>query len=684
MALRQRLLRDIAELQRSPYPNIRLIPSDDLTNACLILSPPESEQLHLSVEFGSNYPLSPPRISIQTDISHKNTFGSYICASILNTEEGYTPAYDLKGICIQMLSFFASDSIEQSYGGYSVDLTRYHEINRRRAPRQHNIHCGNCGTGIDRHGPINRGHVSMSSSIATPDMLYDDFLQSRPIFNGNSTTNLGFSVHRVSTNGQVYREDRDELAFTRTGQTNGFNTSRNTVVSSSRSTVTKKGVRKPSARLHDLPDELLVLICEQLETEELAPFQRAWDRIGTEAGVVSIYNIIRNRELLCFCLKKGADAAKLGIGVHVKLAGRLGTFESEFDLISEDAYRDHSVRKSVHNISFEHWLPLPLSRKHYRKVKDSVEPQLKVLSYAAKFSKFSTIDTVYAFMNDIVVRLCSQAASASSKSTLTHASEKAIESYYHLFHLLLCLATEQKQHVRAATKTIRDFLIEGKTSKTNVPNLGYLLVACLIADLDVTNDLLMAIIRETITRNVVWMLDKRGAGMAELAYMEADPISHYRLQKTFDASRTSYRLLMFLNLFRRTINRGTGKDRKTLIQLREDLFDAHGAPPKDVAEKFASDVRDLQKVKNFPQFITIMGSPAPKASEFTSFLRNCVEQSMIKKYSVWGCSQQKALTLRQQVDLGVQIRSDPKPVWRAVGNPQNLSFFPTGRRGGPR
>lgn len=128
MALRQRLLRDIAELQRVPYPYIQLIPSDDLTNACLVLTPPETGRLHLTIEFGNNYPINPPRISVQTYIHHSNVFGSYICASILNTEEGYTPAYDLKGICIQMLSFFASESIEQEYTGRKVSLATYRSL----------------------------------------------------------------------------------------------------------------------------------------------------------------------------------------------------------------------------------------------------------------------------------------------------------------------------------------------------------------------------------------------------------------------------------------------------------------------------------------------------------------------------------------------------------------------------
>ena len=69
------------------------------------------------------------------------------------------------------------------------------------------------------------------------------------------------------------------------------------------------------------------------------------------------------------------------------------------------------------------------------------------------------------------------------QSTLKYASEKAIESYFHLFHLLLCLATPAV--VRSASSTIEAFLSR-KTSKTACPNLGHLLIAVLISDSEIT------------------------------------------------------------------------------------------------------------------------------------------------------------------------------------------------------
>ena len=475
MALRRRLLHDIAELREKPYPNIRLIPCDsDITRACLVLTPNGGAPLHLSARFPGDYPLKPPSLTCQTRVSHPNVLGDYICASILNTEEGYTPAYTLKGVAIQILSFFSSDRLEQDYGAV-YDLSKYR----------------------DEEGNLNRGSPYFSR--------YTDFKCNECGHDGsrNTASDAVADLHQSQVH-LPYRED----------------------------TVMKSSVEadKELTDITAFPDGLLVLICNKLETEDLAPFARSWSRIGGEHGVISKFNVIRNRELLCFCLKKSFDEAQLGIGVAVTFRGRFGTFESEFDLLSLQAFEDFQVRRSVQNLPFQAWLPLPISRRHYDSIRDNVEEKLLKMATSACLTSTSPIDVLYGFMNDIVIRLSDQIKTSTARSSLVHASEKAIESYYHLYHLLICLATESPARVRLVNQTVNSFL-NGKTTKTDVPNLGYLLIAILISDADMTIDLLMAIIRETVTRNVVWMLDRKGANMPELAYMEADGISLYRLQR---------------------------------------------------------------------------------------------------------------------------------------------------------
>lgn len=591
-SLHQRLLRDIAELQAKPYPNIDLRIHDNIREACLILTPDGWFPMHLTVIFGDDYPLRAPEISMQSYVRHPNVMGSYICASILNTEEGYTPAYTLKGIAIQMLSFFGSESLEQDYGG-NRNLAQYREQNRF-VSESHGFSCTKCGF----------GHSAATSHDATTRDRAD-----------------GDSRH-LSTNTSPFSET---------------------------------------------PDDILLEICDKLDDEELLVFARAWSRIGE---IITTYNVIRTRELQCFCLKKSFKVAKLGVGVSLNFAdSRKGAFESEFDLLSLDAFSIHHVRRSIHNLRFDYWLPLPLTEKHWESVRNDVYPRFTLLKDATGLPQITPCSEVlYRFMNDVVVKLNKEVdnATTNSRSTLKHASEKAIESYFHLFHLLLCLVNNDPGIVNSANNQITAFL-NGATSKTEIPDLGHLLIALLISSVPATPDFLKLLVKETITRNVVWMLS---GPHPELAFLEADDVSEYRLQHTFNASKTSYRLLLFLNLFRRCVRPDY---QRPLGFIRAELFARHGAPPPGTAERFAKAIQGYKAhVNSFPQFLVAMCVEVPTATAFTGWLRESVTASMEKGYSRWAISQDQALFLRLEKEPNVKR---PDFVQISIGR-KGLSFFP--------
>lgn len=437
--------------------------------------------------------------------------------------------------------------------------------------------------------------------------------------------------------------------------------------------------------------------------------------------------------------KGGLPKLELGVGVSVVIKGRLGTIQSEFDLISRQAVNEHGVRRSIHHIPFQTWLPLPISHSHWRRVQSQVPRSLSAIASAAKLDDPDL--ALYGFMTDIVVRLnldlegqeanrIARQDDWGGRSTLRHASEKVIESYFHLFHLLLCHATSPSGQglVPAANRMIHSFMA-GKTSKTDIPNLGYLLIALLISDVEVRENIMKAIITEAITRNVVWLLDRRGAAMAELAYLEADEVSEYRLKKTFEGSKTSYRLLMFSELFRRVARpdasaSAQGKQlplppqslspasateaarayesyraaavsttpaslptppsttgSNPLVQLRDELFDRHGAPPPGAAGHLASEVRRMQKIEDFPSFLREMGiATIPTKANFTSVLRSTVQASMDRGYSRQGMSQRNAAALRCHKDHCLDERLIPREYFPLPGLDKvlrgNNSFFP--------
>lgn len=655
MALRRRLLQDIAELQANPYPNIVLYMQDDLQEACLLLTPDRKEPLHLTINFGKEYPLKAPEVTIQSKIVHPNVFGSYICASLLNTTEGYTPAYTLKGIAIQLLSFFSSERIEQERGGYSVDLATYKGreygyLGSRKTDTDSTHRCSKCDFGGLK---VSAKDLAIADHTVLPDPVpkWDDSSPKRDTDRRATTSRVDFGKrYQDSMEIDVQREQADQQHL------------------------------RLIDRILALPDEILLVVLSELDTGDLLAAATVCSKIG---DFMSSYDTIRMREVQCFCFKKNFLSAKLGVGVHLSRHGNSTTLDSEFDTLSQQAFDQSGVRRSIHGLDFKYWLPLAISRRHWRSVKGDANDSLSQLAKAASFSDGhdnveSHAKVIYNFMNNVVVKLSREAEkswSDSPKSTLTHASEKAVESYFSLFHLLLCLATEQDQMVRDANRRCMRFL-EGYTSKVACPDLGQLLVAVLISDSGLTEELTLAIIKEAILRNVVWMLDSKGAGMAELSYIEPSAVSDYRLQRTFEASKVSYRLLMFLALFCKTAR----KPGKSLVDIRDEMFDAHGAPPKGTAETMAAEVRKIRSVNNFPDFFMAMGlKEMPSKENLCAFLKRTIGDSVKAGYSSQAISQWQALAIRRirVPEVEVEVNVDEG---RVVAPNFGFSFFP-GKKG---
>ena len=619
MALHRRLLQDIAELQSDPYPNIVLCVQDDnLQKACLLLTPIGKAPLHLTMVFGKDYPLKPPMVSIQTHVEHPNVFDNFICADILNVKESYTPAYTLKSIAIQILSFFSSERIEQA-GGYSIELDGYrHSVFHFRRGTEINYTCLDCGFGgreTSRAGIVNVGGKLMPDPFAQHRLEVN---AAEPVSRKNAPLSRDPRIMETDTQNQANEQPRT------------------------------------IDRILALPDEILLLIFGELDTKDLLAAAKVESRVEK---FINSYDTIRMRELQCFCLKENFMRTKLGIGVHVAGSGRQKELESEFDLLSQQAFKQFPIRRSIQGLGFEYWLPLSLSRRHWRSASADAHTSLSRLAQAASIPNDSgyNIEVIYNFMTSVVAKLSREAEKnwdAPIKSTLTHASEKAVDSYFSLFHLLLCLATEQDQIVRDVNRHVQSFLA-GHTSKEACPNLGHFLVAILISDHGLTQGLIFAIIKEAILRNVVWMLDNRGKGMAELSYLEPSAVSEYRLQRTFEASKVSYRLLMFQALFYRTARAASGKP---ISAIRDELFDAHGAPPQGAAEKMAAEIREIRTVNTWPAFFEVMGlEQKPNKEDFCAFLKRTIEDSVKAGYSKMPVGQGQALALRKLKEPDVEV-----------------------------
>lgn len=200
-----------------------------------------------------------------------------------------------------MLSFFSSETIEQMHGNGVVNRAQFQREEERaiqriltaqpQLQRCQGYKCKQCGFGKGLQ-PVSQEGTS-STSAARQDVSIADADTEPPYASPNPDAKVGFT---------------------------------------------------------DLPRELLLSVCDQLDDEVLVLAAKAWNGFGR---VMRQYNIIHVREMQCFTLKTGFNKAALGVGVHIE--GK--EIQSKFDLISIDAVFDLDVSRSVQGLDFEYWLP---------------------------------------------------------------------------------------------------------------------------------------------------------------------------------------------------------------------------------------------------------------------------------------------------------------------------------------
>merc|ERR1719242_1813039 len=129
----QRLRRDFIDLQSANLSSIAARPLDDNlfewhVNIRPRYGPYSGVYIHLILQFPKNYPVKPPTVKLCTTIKHPNVFGEFICLSMLRPEssnipyEGWSGAYSVTSILMQLQSFLFAENIDQD-GGYQIKAT---------------------------------------------------------------------------------------------------------------------------------------------------------------------------------------------------------------------------------------------------------------------------------------------------------------------------------------------------------------------------------------------------------------------------------------------------------------------------------------------------------------------------------------------------------------------------------
>lgn len=374
--------------------------------------------------------------------------------------------------------------------------------------------------------------------------------------------------------------------------------------------------KNPWARLR--PDLLMqVVMC--LDVVAVAPVKKVckvWWRLYTRC------NIPARLQLCCFYTKAKADSEVLGFGISVEYHddGNIKEVTTELDVISQQAYFDHKVRRGAWGGEFQYFLPLVLDGQHAQRALPTLKCALACLvrrraSTSNDFQPWMALAVIPQVMNSFVVSLMRE-DEGEEDAVPRHASERALLGYCSFHHMLLALQARYPEIRQVANLKLREF-IQGRRSKDYVPDLGQLLVYMTVTEDVAWADLVPAVLHESQVRGVRWLL-------RDMPYLEGSVDKNVRLQKTFQGRMTSLRLLMFQAYFLCNVARPSGESLSASLSRYNCQF---GQATEPQSEGLMRACRGILKVRSWSEFYAAMGFEAPSDAELAQGLCDAVVES---------------------------------------------------------
>ncbi|CAG8464857.1 4861_t:CDS:1 [Acaulospora colombiana] len=622
-----RLRRELVELHNESMKGIDVILHEDITSMCLILTPLQGPfnglRLHLSVCIPEEYPRLAPQITIQTPVQHPNVFGNFICADILQAHGdetqfrssrgyngGYTPGYLLKYIFLQLLSFFSDTRVEQT-GGHKYDIAYLEDSVHKNEMRNSvtNYKCNKCG---------------FNDSInVTPTQAEIEELDicGNPI---NSTQNFDNIIPSIT----------------------------------------------PNATVDKLTDDCWLHIIEFLNERDIFVLSSVYPRIHT---LVHFFNILLRRQLVCFYLRKTFTESILGIGIRVgnnRDVEKRELIINEFDLFSYESFNSHHLRNGIWGDSFTHFLPVALNLSHFNRALPIIQRTLVELRSFGAWNPKVILKTIPGLMNTAVVSLMKTCDDSGERSSYAlRASEKALQGYCLLLHLLTMLSEKYPEVIEEAENKVEGFIKNQNNrsrNKTVTPNLGEFIAYLFMCKNISWSRFCPCFLEELLSRNVVWFLNSN----ASLAYLEPEQfISNYRLSETFELSKVSLRLVMFQVAFL-----------KMTRDTRNDMDRRYGYPTEEMSNSLLQLIKQIYQVNTWDVFFKMIDFELPEKDWepiVLKLLRNAIVDSGKSGYHQMPYTVNEVYFLRRKFEPSVPAPPSWRPNDKTLqihGFAQNLSF----------
>ncbi|RIB20027.1 hypothetical protein C2G38_1227162 [Gigaspora rosea] len=204
------------------------------------------------------------------------------------------------------------------------------------------------------------------------------------------------------------------------------------------------------------------------------------------------------------------------------------------------------------------------------------------------------------------------------------ASEKALQGYCLLFHLLIMLSEKYPEIIKEAENKVPKFMNpkeKYERHKYYTRNLGEFMIYLFLCKNMNWLELCPYFLEESLARNIVWFLNKN----AGLAYIEPnDYHSKYRLDTTFELSKTSLRLILFQVSFL-----------KIMQGIREDMKRRYGYPSDEMSNSLLLLIKQIYNVKTWDVFFKMLDFSLPEHNweqVVSKMLKDAINKSFHSRY----------------------------------------------------
>jgi len=485
----RRLMKDIKELAMcsGDFPNVSAAPLEDNiylwhANVTAPDGPLKGLCVHLELQFPSSYPRNPPRIKCLTPIRHPNIFGSYICCTMLakrkyndDPNEGWTGAYSVASILLQLQSFLFSDNVPQEAWPGEKEYSRSNYIQQTSTQRLACFRCKRCcHTGTRPHPPI--GFKMDHEFLSDKERLSHEWEHFQ------ATCSKKEKIHHKQARAAAKRD---------------WIQTRLKAIEDAEAVVKTREPAFPKKAAH-----VLVSFLDPYEILMVAMLYPTWDTVN------DTHNIRDKYESSCFFTKLDYREAALGYGVRVQYdpfkKKEIRQLSSDLDLISWHGWKKLKHRISAWGNECDLYIPLVLNDSHMRNSGKLMWQQLHKLAGVNESDDDHderVLDAICALMNSMVVGM----TQIKGEVRMYH-SEKAMQGYCRFHQLLVHICNERPAIRELAETKVHNFIKNPRSrhKKGGTPDLGRLLVMLSVSDKYGWEDIKRPFFEEVTVRQQKW------------------------------------------------------------------------------------------------------------------------------------------------------------------------------------